>query len=61
MNPALAGFLRGLALAVAIAVLEAVAVYLGGADLPEAAAVYVPVVVLLLRTLEGELDRRRRS
>ncbi len=61
MSPLTAGFLRGLALAVAVAVIEAIIVFLPSAEMSPALAVYIPIVVAALRTLEGEIDRRRKN
>lgn len=57
LPPKYAGFLRGLLAAVIVAAIEAAAHYLqAGPNLPSSWAIYLPIVVALLRTLEGVID-----
>lgn len=55
LSPRLKGFLRGLAEAVVSAIIVGVISYLEVADIPASFAIYVPIFVTVLRTLEAEL------
>lgn len=54
--PALTGALRGILVAAGVAAVEAAIKALSGAALPSGYAVYLPLAILLLRTLEGLID-----
>lgn len=58
MNPALAGFLRGILWAVIVAVLEVLISAFTSNSVPASLAMYAPIIVIVLRTVEGEIDRR---
>lgn len=55
-NPALVGFARGVAEAVVFVVVWSVADFVAANGLPDPVAQYGPVLLLLLRTLEGAID-----
>lgn len=54
-----AAFARGVIQAIVTAVLLAVIAYLESADnLPGGIVPWIPVVVMILRTIEGQIDKR---
>lgn len=60
--PQTAGFLRGLAEAVAGGALTAGASWLeSGPDVPPEFALYIPLLIVLLRTVEGIIDGRAKT
>lgn len=59
LPPKWAGFLRGLVLAVAAAAVSAAVKFLESGQLtPEGLSIYIPIAIVLLRTIEGMLDQR---
>ncbi len=57
--PAIVGLARGVLFAAAAAGLEALANGLTGANLPPQYGIYLPVALLLIRTVEGILDQAK--
>jgi len=55
-NPALVGFARGVAEAIAFVVIWSIGDFIAANGLPDSVAQYGPVLLLLLRTLEGAID-----
>ena len=60
LDPRLAGFLRGLVLALASAVVLFTPEYLkAGNNVPQAFEMFVPFLMTLLRTVEGFIDAKK--
>lgn len=62
MTPTVQGFLRGLALAGAIAIIDATITYISGNTIQSiypTLAPFQPLLILALRTIEGVIDHAR--
>ncbi len=64
MNPSISGLLRGIALAVATAAIDATITWMSGSDFATVAPALLPlqpVLVLVLRGVEGAIDHARQQ
>ena len=61
LNPALEGFLRGIVLAALSTIVVYLLTYVQSAHLPAQLDIWIPVIVLVLRTVEGVLDHLKQS
>jgi len=60
-RPWAVGAARGIVTAAVLAALAAVVEAANAADLPDGAAIWAPIVIVIVRTLEGLVDDRRQQ